>query len=116
VRRQDRSGGSRRALYAAGLLGALLVAWFASGWAHVRARQRAVRDAPRLAAGARDIEVAPNPLAVTAAAVEAVAVARGFVARFVAVGAIAIVAAFVVVVRAGRGTGGRARGLGSRPG
>jgi len=54
--------GSRRALYAAGLLtvliGALLVAWFASGWADVRARQRAVRDAPRLAADARGAELA----------------------------------------------------------
>jgi hypothetical protein len=46
-----------RALYAAGLLtaltGALLVAWFVSGWAEVRGRQRAVRDAPRVAAEQR---------------------------------------------------------------
>jgi signal transduction histidine kinase len=59
----DRSSGrARRALVAAGLLtalvGALLVAWFASGWADVRARQRAVRDAPRLAAEARGVELA----------------------------------------------------------
>lgn len=52
----------RRALYAAGLLtvllGALLVAWFISGWADVRGRQRTVRDAPRLAAEQRGAELA----------------------------------------------------------
>jgi signal transduction histidine kinase len=51
-----------RALYAAGLLtaltGALLVAWFVSGWADVRGRQRAVRDAPRIAAEQRGAELA----------------------------------------------------------
>jgi signal transduction histidine kinase len=51
-----------RALYAAGLLtvllGALLVAWFVSGWADVRGRQRTVRDAPKLAAEQRGAELA----------------------------------------------------------
>jgi hypothetical protein len=46
-----------RALVAAGLLAALLAAllgaWFTSGWADVRSRQRAVRDAPRLEADER---------------------------------------------------------------
>jgi signal transduction histidine kinase len=51
-----------RALYAAGLLtvllGALLVAWFVSGWADVRGRQRAVREAPGLAAEQRGAALA----------------------------------------------------------
>jgi signal transduction histidine kinase len=51
-----------RAWYAAGLLtvllGALLVAWFVSGWADVRGRQRTVREAPRLAAEQRGAELA----------------------------------------------------------
>jgi signal transduction histidine kinase len=53
---------SPRALVAAGLLtaltGALLVAWFVSGWADVRARQHAVREAPQLAAEQRGAELA----------------------------------------------------------
>ena len=52
----------RRAVVAAGLLAALLAgllgAWFASGWADVRGRQRAVRDAPRLDAEQRGAELA----------------------------------------------------------
>ncbi|MDB4957343.1 MAG: Osmosensitive channel histidine kinase KdpD [Myxococcales bacterium] len=48
---------SSRAVYAAGLLAvalaALLVAWFISGWAEVRARQRAVSQAPAVAAEQR---------------------------------------------------------------
>jgi len=51
-----------RALYAAGLLivplGALLVAWFVSGWADVRGRQRTVRAAPGRAAAQRGAELA----------------------------------------------------------
>ena len=51
-----------RAWYAAGLLtvllGALLGAWFVSGWADVRGRQRTVRDAPRVAAEQRGAELA----------------------------------------------------------
>jgi hypothetical protein len=46
-----------RAVVATGLLavllGALLVAWFVSGWADVRGRQRTIRDAPRQAAAVR---------------------------------------------------------------
>ena len=52
----------RRALAVAGLLalllGALLVAWFAAGWSDVRGRQRAQRDAPRLAAEQRGAQLA----------------------------------------------------------
>ena len=51
-----------RALVAAGLLtaliGALLVAWFFSGWADVRSRQRTVSDGPRLAAEQRGADLA----------------------------------------------------------
>jgi signal transduction histidine kinase len=51
-----------RALVAAGLLtallGALLAAWFVSGWADVRGQQRVVRDAPRQAAQRRGAELA----------------------------------------------------------
>ncbi|HEY0193296.1 MAG TPA: HAMP domain-containing sensor histidine kinase [Kofleriaceae bacterium] len=51
-----------RAVIAAALLtivvGALLGAWFASAWADVRARQRAVRDAPAAAADHRGAELA----------------------------------------------------------
>jgi len=50
-----------RALYAAGLLTvllvALLVAWFVSGWADVRSRQRIVREAPGFAAVQRGAEL-----------------------------------------------------------
>lgn len=49
--------GAPRALYAAALLavlvGALLGAWFLSGWHDVRMRQREVRDAPSRAASQR---------------------------------------------------------------
>lgn len=48
------------------------------------------------------LEVAPNPRAVSAAAAEATAVARGFLARFIAVGAIAILAALLVVMLVAR--------------
>jgi signal transduction histidine kinase len=58
----DRATGSPRALVAAALLtvltGALLAAWFASGWSDVRGRQRAVRDAPGLAADQRGADLA----------------------------------------------------------
>jgi len=51
-----------RAVVAAGLLtallGALLVAWFASGWADVRGQQRMVRAAPGQAAERRGAELA----------------------------------------------------------
>jgi signal transduction histidine kinase len=52
----------RRALYAAALLtaltGVLLAAWFVSGWADVRTRQRTLRDAPRVTAAQRGAELA----------------------------------------------------------
>jgi len=52
----------RRALAVAGLLavllGALLVAWFAAGWADVRGRQRTIRGAPGLAAAQRGAALA----------------------------------------------------------
>jgi len=55
-------GSPRRALVAAGLLAALLAAllgaWFAAGWAGVRDRQRAVRDAPWRTAEQRAAELA----------------------------------------------------------
>jgi len=51
-----------RTLYAAGLLvgalAVLLVAWFLSGWADVRAQQREVRAAPVRAADAKAVELA----------------------------------------------------------
>jgi len=62
-----------RALYAAGLLtvqlGALLVAWFVSGWANVRSRQRTVRDngTTEIVPGWH-LDVAANPRALVAAA------------------------------------------------
>jgi signal transduction histidine kinase len=53
---------TRRVLAAAGLLagllGALLVAWFVSGWADVRGQQRALRDEPTLAAARRSAQLA----------------------------------------------------------
>src|SRR6185295_2021087 len=53
---------SRRVLAAAALLAVLLAgllgAWFVAGWSGVRDRQRAVRDAPRLAAEQRAGELA----------------------------------------------------------
>jgi len=65
LRKQLEAGPVRRppprALYAAGLLtvllGALLVAWFVSGWADVRTRQRSVREAPGVAATQRGAEL-----------------------------------------------------------
>lgn len=55
-------GGAPRAVYAAALLallvGALLGAWFLSGWHDVRMRQREVRDAPSRAASERAEELA----------------------------------------------------------
>ena len=51
-----------RALYAAGVLAALLAAllgaWFYSGWREVHARQQELRHAPRIAADARASELA----------------------------------------------------------
>ena len=51
-----------RTWYAAGLLAAaiavLLIAWFASGWAEVRGRQRAEQEAPQQQAAARSAELA----------------------------------------------------------
>ncbi|MEO8551880.1 MAG: HAMP domain-containing sensor histidine kinase, partial [Kofleriaceae bacterium] len=44
------------------------------------------------------LEVAANPRAMIAAAADATAVARGFVARFIAVGVVAIIAALLVVM------------------
>jgi signal transduction histidine kinase len=44
------------------------------------------------------LEVSPNPRAMTAAAADATAVARGFLVRFIAVGAVAILAALLVVM------------------
>jgi len=41
-----------------GLIGALLVAWFVSGWADVRGRQRMIREAPGHAADQRGAELA----------------------------------------------------------
>ena len=56
------TGSRGRTLVAGGvlavLLAALLGAWFASGWADVRSRQHAVRDAPRLDAEQRGAELA----------------------------------------------------------
>jgi signal transduction histidine kinase len=53
---------ARRAIYAAGLLaavlGALLGAWFLSGWHDVRARQHQARQAPRLLAERRASDLA----------------------------------------------------------
>jgi signal transduction histidine kinase len=55
-------GGVPRAVIAAGVLtaltGALLIAWFVSGWADVRARQAAVRTAPVATADQRAGELA----------------------------------------------------------
>jgi signal transduction histidine kinase len=48
------------------------------------------------------LEVAPNPRAVSAAAIEASAVARGFVLRFIGLGAIAVLAAVLVVLLVAR--------------
>lgn len=42
----------------AALLGALLVAWFVSGWADVRGQQRALRDEPFLAAARKSAQLA----------------------------------------------------------
>jgi len=57
-----RSPSLSRAVVAAGiltaLLGALLVAWFVSGWADVRGRQRMIRDAPGQVADQRGAELA----------------------------------------------------------
>ncbi len=62
ARAVSRSAAPRRSLAAAallvGLLGALLGAWFVSGWADVRARQHAVREAPVAAASQRGGELA----------------------------------------------------------
>ena len=56
------TGSPRRALAAAGLLAALLAAllgaWFVSGWADVRSRQHAEREAPRIDADNRGAELA----------------------------------------------------------
>ncbi|HSS03441.1 MAG TPA: HAMP domain-containing sensor histidine kinase [Kofleriaceae bacterium] len=81
---------------------AALTSWLANRAGDAVAELRTGDSAPAEIVPGWHIEVAPNPLALTAAAADAHALARGFVARFVAASAIAILAALLVVLLVAR--------------
>jgi signal transduction histidine kinase len=75
-----------------------LTGWLASHAGDAVAELRTGDDGSTEVAPGWHLEVAANPLAVALAAGEASAAARGFVARFVAVGLVAVIAALLVVM------------------
>lgn len=81
---------------------AALTSWLASRAGDAVAALRTGDSAATEIVPGWHIEVAANPLAVTAAGVEARGLARGFVARFVAAAVIAILVALLVVVLVAR--------------
>ena len=79
-----------------------LTSWLASHAGDAVAELRTGDDGSTEVAPGWHLEIAANPLAMAAAAGEATAVARGFVARFVGVGLVAIIAALLVVLLVAR--------------
>jgi signal transduction histidine kinase len=81
---------------------AALTSWLASHAGDAVAELRTGDDGSTEVAPGWHLEVAANPRALGVAATEAAAVARGFVARFVAVGVSAVIAALLVVMLVAR--------------
>jgi len=79
-----------------------LTSWLASHAGDAVAALRTGDDGSTEVAPGWHLEVAANPLAVAAASLGATAIARGFVIRFVAVGAIALITALLVIVLVAR--------------
>ncbi len=79
-----------------------LTTWLASRAGDAVAELRTGDDGSTEVAPGWHLEVAANPRALAAAATDARAVARGFVARFVAIGLIAVIGALLVVMLVAR--------------